>query len=349
MFNYLILLAVSSVKGQRSTASIYHIFSGRRSAQTIQDAHIYQLTNLYAIYNQLKRREFEQVLAHLIEQNYLRIDDQNHAELTKMGELYLNEHKDDHPIQAFKGIDYVNKTGPFMARLLLTLQTYSNLSMNHKQFQPIIDSSVIQKWVKQYYQHNQDTINWLSKVHGHLAKFLATIDEQQAQIFVERLTGYQRFGLTIQQVAIKYNLSIHDVYLLLTASYHQLISFIEMNQINPLFKFIPNREQQQIKSTVTQSAEKTYQLILQGYSVEQIMKRRRLKRSTIEDHIVELTYSIPEFNIAPFIEPEAFKYILAKINQVEDHRLSTIKQLLGDHYSYFQIRLTMARARLVKL
>lgn len=346
MFNYLILLAAHHVKGQRSTASIYHIFRGRRSAQTIQDAHIYQLTNLYSIYNQLKRKDFEQVLIHLIEQNYLKIDDQDNAMLTKKGQLYLNDHRNDYPIQVFKGIEYANKTRPFIARLFLTLQTYSNLSMNHKQFQPIIDLPTVQNWVKQYYQQNQDVKNWLTKVHNQLEKFLTTIDQQQARIFVERLTGYQRFGLTIQQLAIKYNLSIHDVYLSLTTSYHQLIAFIEVNQIEILLKFIPNNEQQLIKSIVTQSAEKTYQLILQGYSVDQMMERRRLKRSTIEDHIVELTYSIPEFNISPFIEPETFNDIFAKIKQVEDHRLSTIKNQLGDRYSYFQIRLTIARGRL---
>lgn len=193
---------------------------------------------------------------------------------------------------------------------------------------------------------NQDVKEWLTDVYHQLEGFLLTIDDQQARMFVDRLTGYQRFGLTIQQLSVKYNLSKHDVYLLLTLSYHQLLSFIEVNQMNPLLEMIPNHNLQQKKMVITKSAAKTYQLILKGYTIEQIMERRRLKRSTIEDHIIELAYAIPTFKLSPFIKQDIFNELVDKISQIEDRQLSAIRRQLGDHYSYFQIRLALAKARL---
>ncbi|MBU5594249.1 helix-turn-helix domain-containing protein [Amphibacillus sp. MSJ-3] len=346
MFNYLILLAVDQIKGQRTTASIYYIFKGRKSAQTIQDAHLYQLTNLYGIYNQISREDFESVLVQLSEQGYLEKTHQDRAIIREKGLQYLREHKNNYPYHLLKGMAYANQTNEFIARLSLTIQTYSYLSMNVNRFQPIIDTTPTQVWVKQYYQKNQDVKEWLTDVYHQLEGFLLTIDDQQARMFVDRLTGYQRFGLTIQQLSVKYNLSKHDVYLLLTLSYHQLLSFIEVNQMNPLLEMIPNHNLQQKKMIITKSAAKTYQLILKGYTIEQIMERRRLKRSTIEDHIIELAYAIPTFKLSPFIKQDIFNELVDKISQIEDRQLSAIRRQLGDHYSYFQIRLALAKARL---
>src|SRR5699024_1671735 len=150
-----------------------------------------------------------------------------------------------------------------------------------------------------------------------------------------------------QQLATKYNRSPHDISLLLMASYQELISFIEANKINLLAVFIPNKGEQQVEKFITQSAEKTYQLIKQGYSIDHIINLRQLKRSTIEDHIIELAYAIPDFNISPFITQEDLTYILVNLKEIEDQRLSHIKKSLDDRFTYFQIRLAMANSHLL--
>lgn len=343
MFNYLLLYGVKQLKGQRTTASLYHIISGRRSTQTIQDAHFYQMTQFYSIYQKLKRAEFDQAISNLIEQDDLIIDDAGVASLTLKSEQTLNARQQPKIINAFNGIESANKAKVFSDRLALTIQTFANRSIENNQFQPINEDLAIQQWVRSYYQSQQDIKSWLMNTYQHLTTFLATIDEKQATIFVNRLSGYRNYGQTIQQLAMKHNLSNHDVHLILAATYHQLIDYIETNQVKLLAQFIPE-QQQQTKKFITQSAQQTNRLLNQGYTIDQIIDIRRLKRSTIEDHIVELAYAIPNLNLSNYFKSEDLNEILEEIKQINDLRLSQIKQQIGDRYSYFQIRLAIARA-----
>lgn len=342
MFNYLLLYGLQQLKGQRSTASLYHILMGRRSTQTIQDAHFYHMTQFYAIYPKLKREDFERAISHLVKQNYLEINKEGMAKLLIDGEKFLKEQSFPKVIASFKGIEAAKKTAIFSQRLLLTIQTFTNLAVENNQFQPISDDLAIQQWVKDYYKNNSDLKSWLRQTYDHLMRFLASIDELQATIFASRLSGYRKYGQSIQQLASKHQLSVHDINLSLVATFHQLVDYIEVNQINILIEFIPVEEQQTNKF-VTQSAKQTYQLLKKGYTIDQVMRVRRLKRSTIEDHIIELTYAMPNFNLSAFINEKDLQTITERIQDVSDLRLSSIKKQLDDKFDYFQIRLAMAK------
>ena len=63
------------------------------------------------------------------------------------------------------------------------------------------------------------------------------------------------------------------------------------------------------KTNLTFSTEKTYALLKQGYSVTDIMSIRKLKKSTIEDHLVELAIHMKEFSIDPYVSFEKQKQI----------------------------------------
>lgn len=348
IFNYLILLSIAQIKSERSTASIFHIIAGRKSVQAIQDAHLYQLTNFYSIYEGLKREDFEATILELQDQNYLTIDPSDNARLTNKGEKYIIDHNNIYPIADLKGMRYAGKVKPFIGRLFLTIQTYVNIAMGNKRFYPVIEDLTIQNWFKSYYDQNRDVKAWLINTQQELNRMLQMVDEQQAALFVERLTGYHRYGLTTQQLAVKHHLSIHDVSVRLTAIYHNILHAIEENKMTHLALFIQQAAHQHVEKFMTQSAQKTYRLTKQGYSIAKIAKLRGLKENTIEDHIVELSYQVPDFNLTAFIDQEDLTYILTKLNSIEDHRLSNVKKTLDDRFSYFQIRMALASANLLE-
>lgn len=346
MYNYLLLYAIRQLKGQRSSASIYHILTGRRSAQTIQDAHFYHLTQFYGVYHQLKRVAFDETVIDLVKSKFIQLTEEEHPILTEKGELYIHDYGKQYSTDSFKGMEYINKSTDFSERLFLTIQTYSNLSMDNRVFQPVSDRRDVQEWFKRYYRDHLSIKGWLREVYKHINTLLNEINDQQARLFVDRLSGYQKYGLSIQQLALKYQLSIHDVYLFLTLTYHQLMHFIDINSIHLLTGFF--RDEQRTDQFITHSAQKTHQLISKGQSLEQIMRIRRLKRSTIEDHIVELAYAIPGFDLSPYITQTELNDILPKIKRIDDHRLAKIKTMLDDQYSYFQIRLALVKVKLTK-
>ena len=97
-----------------------------------------------------------------------------------------------------------------------------------------------------------------------------------------------------------------------------------------------------VESILTASANATAKLYKNGRTIEEISHIRRLKISTIEDHIVELAMNEMNFSIEPFVTIEQQQQILAAVEDYETKRLKNLKEILP-HLSYFQLRLTLAK------
>nr|WP_255639611.1 helix-turn-helix domain-containing protein [Aquibacillus saliphilus] len=171
--------------------------------------------------------------------------------------------------------------------------------------------------------------------------FLNGLDELDATIFVDRLTGSKNIGLSKEQIAKKYNLTHHDVEIKIELISHKLITFIRTNkQEAPLLSiFIEDLIEQLF---ITDSAAKTYQLLRRGYDNEQISSIRHLKMNTIHDHIVEIAYVDYNFDITEIVAKEEVVEILRSIRKLKTRKLKVLKENLNNKYSFFQIRLVLA-------
>jgi uncharacterized protein YpbB len=97
---------------------------------------------------------------------------------------------------------------------------------------------------------------------------------------------------------------------------------------------------------LTTSTKKTLHLISEGKTINDITKIRSLKRSTIEDHVVELAIHHAGFDSAPYVNSEQEKMILGTVDKLKTKRLREIKTALDDAITYFQIRLVLAKNQL---
>ncbi len=83
-------------------------------------------------------------------------------------------------------------------------------------------------------------------------------------------------------------------------------------------------------------------LFLQGNSIDEIARQRGLARSTIENHLMKF---IPtgEVKLSDFVTEEKAKIIRqAIIEHSKNGELSSVKEALGDEFSYSEIRAVMA-------
>ncbi|SDB91538.1 Uncharacterized protein YpbB [Pelagirhabdus alkalitolerans] len=343
MFNHLLLDAIQSLQQKRTVASLYHILTGKRSAQTIQDAHLYRLQSYYAILPDLKRESFEEQIQQLVSSKWIELSSTQYAQVTITGKATLMD-VDAEYLNDLDGMTYVHVSRSFFKRLNLLIQSYSNVVMSNHQFIPVTDDYAVKQWVKNYYKSINDTPNqWLEKTYTHLHTFLKTIPEEWAFIFVKRLTGYQKIGDSIQQLASSHQLNELDIQLILVILMHKWMRYIKDNSLEYLMPLLISESKTLgSESFMTESAKKTKRFIDRGHTIDAICKIRRLKRSTIEDHIVEMAVSDDRFNIHDYMTEPSFKHILAIVNQLNESKLSVIKQALDDDYSYFQIRLVLA-------
>ncbi len=82
-----------------------------------------------------------------------------------------------------------------------------------------------------------------------------------------------------------------------------------------------------------------------GKSIEEIALERNLKPSTVTSHLAELVEDGETIDITPLIAPGHYDVIAAALYQVGFTTLKTVKELLGDEYSYDEIRLVRACLR----
>jgi len=87
---------------------------------------------------------------------------------------------------------------------------------------------------------------------------------------------------------------------------------------------------------------KTLQLAQQGYSLEEIAATRGVKPGTIANHISELIEMNQPIQLEQFVPKSEQTIIWETITTVGDQSLKTIRETLGDHYSYQQIKLVRA-------
>ena len=105
---------------------------------------------------------------------------------------------------------------------------------------------------------------------------------------------------------------------------------------------IPTRKRNR-SNRVTSSGstyDQTKQLLQQGMSIEETAKQRGLKKSTIAKHLESLIQSGEQFDLRPLLPSrERFDKISAAFAETGSTYLSPVKEILGDDYSYDEIRL----------
>ncbi|MFP7493764.1 helix-turn-helix domain-containing protein [Terribacillus saccharophilus] len=320
----IIIHAARPIRRERSAASIYHLLQGKRSAQTLQDAHMYGLTHLFGIYPKLPRQLFDQVVENILQDGQSKEPERDR-------------------LPYFKGMQYQMQTESFLHRLLLLIQLLSNDAREEKHYIPVTDSPAVQHWIKQWYRQEQHRINdWRTGIHSELASLLGRLPDFQADIFVDRLTGYQHIGLTTGQLASKYKVHETDILLYQTSTVHHLLHHTESEAAAfPHLAALMNKQEQQT-SSITSTAQKTRMMLERGLTLDQIAAVRGLTENTIKDHIVEMTWLDGEKLASRFLSATDCNIILECAAKADTNKLKQIHALLEGKYDYFQIRLALA-------
>lgn len=341
----IILKASHRLNGERSIASVFHILSGTKSIQTLQDAHLFRLTWSYGLLPAWERRTFEETIMEMTEEkHFLTKVSHDVYVVSENGKQWMEEQPTKFDFGAFNGLKYYEIDEIFYRRLLLLIQVLSNQQRNYFSYIPVVDEKAITDWMKRHYQTISSEIQlYTYKIHEELQQLLAHFSDQQAELFVSRLSGYKCYGKSLQQLAQHYEQTPEHVDLLFKQIIHQMLDHLNgQPKQYPLLK-----ELMVTKAKVeflTQSAKSTYQFIQKNYSIAQIAGVRRLKENTIYDHLVEITLADPTFPIESYVSKEEQAEVLRVAKKINSTRLKEIKNHVQKDISYFKIRMALASA-----
>ncbi|MFO1441745.1 helix-turn-helix domain-containing protein [Bacillus sp. Bva_UNVM-123] len=340
----LILYCLHKLDKQRTIFSILHLFNGKKTSQTIQDAHLFQLTNLFGVFPSITRSDLESFIAKLERENLIDQIFEQKYQLTEAGNEHVKFFVNENLLpQYLDGWKFHHSANLFWERLTLAVQVISHLSYRDTKYIPIQRKREYHYWLKGYLSHtclNRDELSkrlFLEIVHCFEAN-----QDLNPSILVSRLTGFQRIGLTAEQSARLHNMDLYLYDIQFQNILHYMISFLNerKSEFPLLFLLIADLV---ASAPLTESTRKTYSLLKKQYQIEEIAQIRGLKKSTIEDHIVELALNVMEFDISPFISEELRKLIAAAFENIKSKQLKQIRKLVPEA-DYFQIRLVLAQA-----
>jgi len=346
---YTLLYCIKQLDGERTVSSIYHLLKGKRSSQTLQDGNIFHISFLFGIYKSLQRSDYDQEIENVLHKGWIQIVNENTYILTNAGKKQLGIFGKTLPFpQYLHGLNYGDIGEIFWKRLSLIIQTVSNLQQQNAKFLPIQQDTEVMMWVKQFltkipYARSKLAEGLWKEVHMLLKDTLPI----EATIFTYRLTGYERIGYTVKQLAEITNQDVFGVYLLFWGTIHFFIQSVRDNEKDfPLLTKIisyPNER----ADLFSLSTKKTYQLWRQGRSLDEIATIRNLKVATIEDHFVEIALRERDFSIEIFMEKNKIKHVQRIIETLQTRKLRVLKQAVGEEISYFEIRLVLAQMEVV--
>ncbi|WP_022792295.1 helix-turn-helix domain-containing protein [Marinococcus halotolerans] len=332
----MILIALKRLRGERTDASAYHLLTGKRSSQTITDAKWFQSKDLFGAVPALDKPHFESITASFYRRGWLEAGGVPGAEASAAispWEKIVEE-------AGFDGWTYRDTGRQFWRRVALLIQTLSHLYQQKKQFVPIIQDVQAQQWVKRKLAAwGPEKYTVMNRLYEEMADCLHELKEVQAFILAYKLTGAETLGKTTEQIALLQDMEKDEIEYLFHGAVHTLIKKAENQPGTVLHECLDTGGNPQL--TVT--AEKTLDFINKGLSLDGIARARRLKKSTIEDHFVEIAGEIEEFSIDHLVPPDQQEAIRRVAASLDTFKLKALKEQLDDDATYFAIRLTLAK------
>jgi len=321
------LEAISRLEGERTDRSLFHIIQGKRSATTLQDAHFYRLDSLFGMLP-LDPKGYEEQVNNLTRKGWVR---NAPFELTEEGRALLG-----HTFIVDKlGGEWRGYSLVLWKRFSLLLQTL--LCLQEKTtFIPVQQDEGTKSWVRHTLRTIDDRVDWIETVYRELRTALEKLEDTAATLIAYRLSG-KRTGLPLPQLADRLEVDQLSVRMQFQQAWASCLRELpESGLIHGLARDVS-------RDKMTTSAARTYELLRLGLSIEEIKSRRRLKDSTVEDHLVEIAMYGERFPLGQFV-PDSVAQEIRMIQQNErTFALKRIRQNMKQECSYFQIRIVLAR------
>lgn len=332
----ILLFVISQMNGQRTLNAGLHLLRGKKSGQTLTDVEYFNVKPFFGILPKLEDETYVNAADALIDAGLI-IQDDKFIRLTEKGQQRVEELPPFH----FRGWDYRGREMIFFSRVALLVQTLSYMREGDSSFNPIQRDRDTQLFVKQLLVRRPITNPSFAKQFGEELKralIESGMHDVQKYIFVCRLSGKNDTAKTWDQLAVELDDAPDAIRLQFIESLHRLLATVEEQVKYPFLHKIAFDIK--VHSYLTESAMQTKRLFDQGYSMASIASIRKLKMSTIEDHIIEMAMNDKHFPVTHFVSEKQIQAVVSKSAELGTKRLKLLKNEF-ETISYFELRLIL--------
>jgi len=282
------LLSLLSDQQPRRKRVVENILKGRRTVSTLFWGMRYGILDWLGYEKKLQRDTYDSVFDQLIQEQLVEAVDQQFR-LTEFGTARLNQLAKTHYQPQNLAVGQFYDSQLFQERLLLIIQVVSEYSFDNRQYYPQLASQANLQFAREWFR-------WF-KINGTVDLFAKEIqdllqnlnDDRLASLVAFRFMGHGTMGLTTQQLAVEYNSDVDQIAAIQTDVMLGFIPRIKENPESLLSPLIAGIDSSRVSASATQTLAEVWQ----HHSFKQISQQRRLKESTVKEHILEAAILLP--------------------------------------------------------
>ncbi|MGX7148874.1 helix-turn-helix domain-containing protein [Enterococcus ureasiticus] len=312
------------------TSTLYHLLKGKRTSSVLLYGFLYENLRFFQLFPLLSEKQFNNILEELVKQESLRLVSDGEVQITGKGmQVVLQE--DDY----FSSIDnyHFGKTDEMIWRLLqFTVQVVSNLSYTNKNYVPLEQSPLYQKQVKMYIK-SMPKVQLIETVKNEWTQIFSHLTKDEANFFAQQFSGYQQIGKTSFQVMDEQD----NAFKQMLQKKEKLHHLLETICLMPDASFLKKLVLPLVKQNENKSMSETSSYLKTQHSIEELARQRRVKISTIKDHLMELALT-KDFPFERFISQKTEECLLEYPKPYQDWTYRSVKQT-NPELDYFEFRL----------
>lgn len=274
----------------RKISVLRQILTNRRTGSTLYWGLRYHYLNYLNCQPHLDVQHFEHDISGLIRQGLLLKENQGLL-LTDRGKQVSMSKATDYSFSRYPELNQKYDYLLWQSILLLMVQVASESSYHNSNYYVASSNLKGQFFIKNWLQI-YGIKKLVSEISSALTNFLGYLNNTKADLFAAKLVGHMKNGMSDQQIADLLKISPVEVQITWKDLGLQFADYLFKHQefsINQLVRVTV------LPGILTPTIQKTAALFNQGKKVSEIMQIRRLRQSTIEEHLQILAILQPNF------------------------------------------------------
>ena len=269
------ILALFSDTDKLRPSTLYQILIGKRTSSVLSYAFFNDRLGLFQSLPQLNEKAYQQTLADLIQRGALSRD----SDGLLLKTTAINSQQPGERLLRYANYFRYGRTTEEAWRFVGYI--------------PVENTPLYTEPVRQLIRYNPDIKKCL---YQELSAIFDQLPAEMADFLAGTLSGPDILGQAFFQLLPENVQSKPWDTLYVGASIHQFLTLIENTPQTILFRGLSPF----LKRNLNQSMVESRALFLRGDSVEQIMEKRRIKRGTVNDHLIEWALLDPTFPFQRF-------------------------------------------------
>lgn len=315
-------------------SSLYHLLKGKRSSSILLFGFFHDNLFVSGMYPKLTEAGFNQQLSQYVKQGLLEETAEGYL-VTDSG-LAANQQFFQEFSPAQLNFFRFGRSDIEAWRLLkFAVQVVSNLVAGENNYIPMESEVFIQKHIKHWLalRSREETV---TAVYHELEQIFTSMDQAKADYLANQFSGYEFAGLVNFQLLKNQEKDV--AFLLDREAVHEFLNQLEQHPDFILYHLAAPV----LRKNQNQSMLVTQKLILEGYPREEVEHMRRLKRGTIQDHLLEWALQDVDFPYADFITAATIQFLENLQTPAKAWSYKELSQkgpIQKDSIDYFEFRL----------